>query len=95
MSKVHSTKLTQRQLEELEALKAMPDEEIDYSDIPPTTAEQWNRAEVGRFYHPAKEQLTLQVDADVVAWFKAQGKDYPVRINELLRQVMLREAQHS
>jgi uncharacterized protein (DUF4415 family) len=70
MSKVHNNKLTPCQLEELQALNAMPDEDIDYSDIPPTTAEQWWGAEVGKFYHPPKEQLTLQVDADVVAWFK-------------------------
>jgi uncharacterized protein (DUF4415 family) len=94
MSKVHSNKLTQGQLEELQALNSMADEDINYSDIPPTTAEQWRGAEVGKFYPTRKEQLTLQVDADVVAWFKAQGRDYQTRINDLLRQVMLREAKH-
>lgn len=94
MSKVPSNKLTPGQIEELQALNAMADEDIDYSDIPPTTAEQWRGAEVGKFYPQRKEQLTLQVDADVVAWFKAQGRDYQSRINELLRQVMLREAKH-
>jgi uncharacterized protein (DUF4415 family) len=94
MSKVPSNKLTQGQIEELQALNAMADEDIDYSDIPPTSAEQWRGAEVGKFYPTRKEQLTLQVDADVVAWFKAQGRDYQSRINDLLRQVMLREAKH-
>ncbi len=94
MNKVPNNKLTQGQLEELRVLNAMPDEDIDYSDIPPATAEQWRGAEVGQFYHPPKEQLTVQVDADVVAWFKAQGRDYQTRINDLLRQVMLREAKH-
>lgn len=89
MNKVHSAKLTPKQLEELEALKAMSDEEIDYSDIPATTAEQWQGAEVGRFYHPAKQPLTVRIDADVIAWFKAQGKDYQDHINALLRQAML------
>ncbi|MCC6134829.1 MAG: BrnA antitoxin family protein [Candidatus Contendobacter sp.] len=91
MSKVHNAKLTRKQLEELEALKSMPDEEIDYSDIPATTAEQWQGAEVGRFYHPAKEPLTLRIDADVIAWFKAQGKDYQDHINALLRRAMMAE----
>ena len=94
MSKVPRTKLTPSQLQELEAIKTMPDGEIDYSDIPPTTAEQWQGAEVGRFFHPAQEPITLQVDADVVAWFKAQGRDYQARIHKLLRQVMLREVRH-
>ena len=67
---------------------------IDYSDLPPTTAKQWQGAEVGHFYHPAKEQITVQVDADVVVWLKAQGRDYQARVNELLRQVMLRDVKH-
>ena len=33
---------------------------------------KWQGAEVGYFYHPAKEQTTLQLDADVVAWLQAQ-----------------------
>ena len=94
MSKVPNTELTLDQLQELEALHAMPDDEIDYSDLPPTTAGQWQGAKVGHFIHPAKEQITLQVDADVVAWLKAQGRDYQARVNELLRQVMLREVKH-
>ncbi|MDZ7621746.1 MAG: BrnA antitoxin family protein [Candidatus Competibacteraceae bacterium] len=95
MSKASSAKLTDNQLAELEALKAMPDQDIDYSDLPPTTPDQWQGASVGRFYQPAKEQLTLQVDADVLAWFKAQGRDYPTRINELLRRAMLREVRRT
>jgi uncharacterized protein (DUF4415 family) len=94
MSKVPNTELTPDQPQELEALQALPDEEIDYSDLPPTTAKQWQGAEVGHFYHPAKEQITVQVDADVVVWLKAQGRDYQARVNELLRQVMLRDVKH-
>ena len=61
MSKQPNTELTPGQLQELAALQALPDEEIDYSDLPPTTTRQWQRAEVGHFYHPAKELITLQV----------------------------------
>lgn len=32
-----------------------------------------------------KNQLTLRLDADVVAWFKSQGKGYQTRINAVLR----------
>lgn len=45
----------------------MPDEQIDYSDIPAATPEQWNEAERGRFYRPVKQQLPLRIDADVIA----------------------------
>ncbi len=92
MSKVHSNKLTPGQLEEIRALQALPDEAIDYSDIPATTPEQWQQAQVGQFYRPIKQQLTLRIDSDVVAWFKAQGKGYQTRINELLRRAMQEEA---
>ena len=75
---------------ELESLRAMPDSCIDYSTIPKSRAEDWRDAVVGKFYRPIKQQLTLRVDADVLAWFKAQGAGYQTRINELLRDAMLR-----
>jgi len=35
-----------------------------------------------------KEQLTIRLDADVLAWLKSQGKGYQTRINRILRVVM-------
>ena len=35
-----------------------------------------------------KKQVTLRVNADVLAWFKAQGSGYQTRINALLREYM-------
>jgi len=35
--------------------------------------------------------VTLRLDADVVAWFKMQGKGYQTRINSTLRRVMREE----
>jgi uncharacterized protein (DUF4415 family) len=32
-----------------------------------------------------KEQLTLRVDADVLDWFRAQGRGYQTTINAILR----------
>jgi hypothetical protein len=29
----------------------------------------------GAFYRPIKQQLTLRIDADIVAWFKEQTRD--------------------
>lgn len=87
-------KLTAKQAAELKALPAMPGNEIDYSGIPPTKPEEWRDATVGKFYRPIKQQLTLRIDADVIAWFKAQGRGYQTRINELLRDVMLGKVKH-
>jgi uncharacterized protein (DUF4415 family) len=38
------------------------------------TDEQWKQARRGHFYRPRKQQITARVDADVLAWLKAQGK---------------------
>lgn len=85
-------KLTARQAAELKALQAMPDSQIDYSDTAPMRPEEWRDAVVGKFYRPIKRQLTLRLDADVLAWFKQQGRGYQTRINDLLRDVMMKEA---
>jgi len=39
-----------------------------------------------------KKQLTVRLDADVIAWLRKQGKGYQTRLNGLLREAMLREA---
>ncbi|MBA3563132.1 MAG: BrnA antitoxin family protein [Gammaproteobacteria bacterium] len=68
-------------------LDAMRDEEIDFSDDPEATPEMFARAIVRKGLKPVptKEQVTLRLDADVLDWFKAQGKGYQTRINTLLR----------
>ncbi len=79
-------KVTKRQAKEIEALKQLKDEEIDLTDIPPL--DKWDKAVIGRFYRPRKKSLTIRIDADVLAWLKAQGKGYQTRINALLRGAM-------
>ena len=78
--------LTKEQLKELKVLQEMPDDEIDYSDIPPVT--DWSKAVVGRFYRPVKETVTIRLDADVLDWLKKGGKGYQTRVNKILRAVM-------
>ncbi len=46
--------------------------------------EFWSSAELVK-PKKRKQQLTLRFDADVVAWFKAQGKGYQTRMNAVLR----------
>ena len=94
VTKHASGKLTAEQAAELKTLQAMPDSEIDYSDARASKPDEWRDAVVGKFYRPIKQQLTLRIDADVVAWFKAQGRGYQTRINELLRDAMRKEAKY-
>ncbi len=79
---------------EIEALVAMPDSEIDYSDISQSKPEEWKDAAIGKFYRPIKQQMTLRIDADVIDWLKRQGKGYQTRINALLRDAMMKELKH-
>ncbi len=71
-------------LKQAAELEAMPDAEIDTSDAP--EAASWAGAVRGRFYRPIKQQLTVRLDSDVVAWFKAAGEGYQTRINAALRE---------
>ena len=73
--------------QELLALDELAEEDIDTSDVPEIL--DWSKAERGKFYRPIKQQITLRIDADVIAWFKArapQGKGYQTYINQALRE---------
>jgi uncharacterized protein (DUF4415 family) len=64
-------------------IDALTDDRIDTSDIPPLGESFFSRVSVRR---PRKSvAVTLQVDADVLAWFQAQGEDYESRLNAALR----------
>ena len=69
---------------ELKRLAQKPDKAIDTSDIPELT--DWNGAERGRFYRPVKQQVTLRLDADILAWFKSRTVKYQTGINAALRE---------
>ena len=68
----------------------MRDKDIDLSDNPELTPEMFAKAVVRHGLKPVpnKSQLTLRLDSDVLAWFKAQGRGYQTRINALLRAYM-------
>lgn len=80
------SKLTKQQQNEIEKLAALPDEEIDVSDIPERT--DWETAAVGKFYRPIKRPITMRLDADVVAWFRQRHPKYQTAINQVLREYM-------
>jgi uncharacterized protein (DUF4415 family) len=62
----------------------MKDEGIDYSDIPELDDEFFKKAVLV----PAKQLVTIRLDADVVAWLKRNGRGYQTRANKILRSVM-------
>jgi uncharacterized protein (DUF4415 family) len=79
--------LTDRQRRELQRLRDMPDSEIDLSDAPPVEPLP-SQVEVGRFYRPIKQLVSIRLDADVLAWFRSRGKKYQTYMNEVLRREM-------
>jgi len=79
---------------ELLALAAKPEREIDFSDLPATSEQDWHGAIRGKFYRPIKQQLTVRIDADVLEWLKSQGKGYQSRLNDILRTAMLDKVRH-
>jgi uncharacterized protein (DUF4415 family) len=68
-------------------LRALRDRDIDLSENPEVTADMFAKAIVrrGLVSPPAKEQVTLRLDEDVLRWFRARGKGYQTQINALLR----------
>jgi len=94
MKKDTSKSLTPEQRAELDALAALPDEEIDTSDAP--EVQDWSGAQHGLFYRPVKQQVTLRLDADIIDWFKrksqaSRGEGYQTSMNRVLREYV---AQH-
>ena len=79
--------LTDQQRAELDALVELPENQIDTTDVPEVL--DWTHARRADLYRPIKQQITLRLDADVVAWFKEQapgGRGYQTDINRALRE---------
>ncbi len=63
-------------------IKALDDEDIDFSDLPELDADFWKNAEL---IEPDRtEQVTLRIKRSVLTYFKASGKGYQTRINRVL-----------
>jgi uncharacterized protein (DUF4415 family) len=71
-------------------IDAMRDEDIDLSDDPESTAEEFAKGivHIGFKPVPPKTQITLRLDADVLEWFRERGAGYQTQINALLRAYM-------
>jgi len=79
----------------LARLAAQAESKINFSEIPPLEESFWKNAVRNPFYRPVKQQLTVRLDADLVAWLRRQGKGYQTRLNRLLRKAMLEDMEKS
>ena len=60
------------------------------SDSPKLTTEQLAefRPVIAKYYKPKKEQITLKIDADVLAAYRSMGKGYQTKMNTVLRKAV-------
>ncbi|MDA0322985.1 MAG: BrnA antitoxin family protein [Verrucomicrobia bacterium] len=64
-------------------LKAMPDSNIDFSDVPKLDKDFFSQAQVRM--PKKKKAISLRLDPDVLDWFKREEKQYQTKINAVLR----------
>ena len=65
-----------------EQIATLKDSDIDFSDIPELDDQFWKHA---KLVEPDRtEQITLRVKRSVLAFFKAAGRGYQTRMNQVL-----------
>lgn len=70
----------------LAEIEAMPDQDIDTSDIPEVDEDFFANAKLIMPTTTKKVPVSMRVDDDVLAWFKSQGeRGYQTRMNAVLR----------
>jgi predicted DNA binding CopG/RHH family protein len=85
--------ITKQQKKELEALAAMPDEQIDFTDIPEIT--NFSGGVRGKFARPETRHVSIRLSAaDLVIAGKlasVKGLAYQTYIKSLLHEALTRE----
>ncbi len=88
--------MDQLSLDLLDKLLKNPDRKISLKDIPEVRENTFaNRSGIQNsgLFKPYKLQVTLRIDADVVAWARRDGAGYQSRLNSALRKAMLEDIQ--
>jgi uncharacterized protein (DUF4415 family) len=93
-SAIFTTPLNEKARGELRKLAQLPEEKIDFSDVP-ALLDAPAQVEIGRFYRPVKQLISLRLDADVLAWFRSRGPRYQTYINQVLRREAEAHRSHS
>ena len=80
--------ITKNQTKQIQALKRIKEEDIDFTDIP--EKKDWSSAVVEKFYRPIKKSLTISVKRTdgYSRGLRRQGKGYQTLINSYLRRAM-------
>jgi uncharacterized protein (DUF4415 family) len=81
--------LTPAEIARLDEIEARLGDDEDISEI---TDAAWATAQRGKHAKPKQEAISLQLDADVLAWLRGKGPGYRAEISRILRERMLQEA---
>ncbi|MCY4128830.1 MAG: BrnA antitoxin family protein [Gammaproteobacteria bacterium] len=73
-------------------IRAIRDEDIDFSDIPELDETFWQNAELVK--PDRTEQITLRIKRSVLDHFRATGKGYQTRINQVLESYVRAREHH-
>ncbi len=88
LDEIRNYKLTEEQKEMIINAGCNPDDEA-----PAMTPEQLKECKSVKVFHPEwykpkKAKINIRIDADVLAAYKALGKGYQTRINDVLRKAI-------
>lgn len=76
----------------VEELVALSDKDIDYSDISALDSQFWDKATIKTPNN--KQRITVRFDADMITWFKSQGRGYQTKMNAVLRSFYESQKRH-
>ena len=79
-------RLTDKQKEELEAVRNLPDDMIDTSDAPEVL--DWSKSRRGLLYRLVKQNVTLTLDEYVIDWFESSHPD-PQDRQETINRILM------
>jgi len=78
----NSMTISKQRLDEIRTIK---DEDIDYSDIPELDDEWFENAILIK---SQTREISVELDNDIVEWYRSHDQNYPARINSILRAYM-------
>lgn len=80
--------LSEGQRRELAALKARPDAQIDWHDIPRLNDAFWRSVVANRYARYVRSARRVSLDGEVVQWLRQTGGNLSEQVNCLLRKAI-------
>ena len=95
VQRMAGTPLSDEERAQLRSVATMPDERIDFSDIPERVYLDDSCVPAVEVLPLEEHTLTLKIDAEVAAWLEQSAKADPNRLNWLLKRAVERSREIS